>query len=100
MIHANMVPLYECDICGHSWTARRVGETEPKRCAGCKSPAWNRAKRPAGRPARATPTRAASVTVPIYMSESHTLTDELDAWRRTRKPLPKPSAKPKPKARQ
>lgn len=40
------VLLCTCDQCGHSWTTL----SEPKRCANCKTPAWNRDKSPAGRP--------------------------------------------------
>lgn len=42
------VLLCTCDQCRHSWTTL----SEPKRCANCKTPAWNRDKSPAGRPAK------------------------------------------------
>jgi predicted Zn-ribbon and HTH transcriptional regulator len=42
--------MCKCLRCGHEWVRRTVGQ--PKRCASCKSPYWNKApgELPMGRP--------------------------------------------------
>lgn len=44
----------ECNRCGYCWI--QTTEEEPKRCARCKSPLWNRERLRPGRPPKNTST--------------------------------------------
>ena len=34
--------VWKCDVCGHQWLARN--NDKPLRCAGCKTPYWDKEK--------------------------------------------------------
>jgi len=41
------VPVYKCEVCDHEWQSE-TGE-KPLRCAKCKTPYWDRAKKAAAK---------------------------------------------------
>lgn len=71
----------ECAQCGHRWTP--VGGEKPKRCARCKTTAWDRAKRKAGRP-RSLPVE---VAFPPAVEVSHAQASLLDSVEPDESPL-------------
>jgi hypothetical protein len=56
LVYTNSVPrrtkrvtVWICNVCGHEWQSEAG---KPLRCAGCKSPYWDRPKPSAAKPIR------------------------------------------------
>lgn len=37
---------FECERCGHTWVPRETTEGKPIICPSCKSPYWNKPRKP------------------------------------------------------
>ena len=45
-----MIPGFLCERCGHRWIRKQPNLPEPKVCAKCKSPYWNKQRQHPIRP--------------------------------------------------
>lgn len=55
-----------CQLCQHDWTADKL----PKRCASCKSPAWNTGNKTLGRIAQRFPAHGKNLTITEWAKET------------------------------